>query len=305
MSIFLGVALGALALLVLANLAFGRLPKAPPAGGGVIETAHGPLHYVESVGKGVPIVFLHGMPSTCREFDAVRERLADRHTIAFDRPGYAWSSGEPQEFSKQLDAIVEAARTLGVDRAIVCGHSFGGMAALGLAIRHGEFVAGLLLLAPAAGGSRVAEKMVQQAHSVARLERTPLRQIADLLFYRLARKHAARAGAAAVYGDDPALGTQRRVAESMLARHNSVRALMNDRILFNDSERLVSKGLGRIAVPAVILHGDEDLTVPTRNARRLDESLANSTLIELPGDHHLPTKQPDQVIAALAQLEAR
>ncbi len=299
------VVLGLLALIALANLILGRLPKAPPDGGGIVETAHGPLHYVESVGEGTPLIFIHGMPSTCREFDLVRERLPGRHTIAFDRPGYAWSTGEPQEFSQQLDAVVEAARTLGVERAVIVGHSFGGMAALGMAIRHSDFVAGLLLLAPAAGGSRVDERTVRQSRLIRRLESPGLRQLADLLFFRLARKHAARIGAREVYGEARELRLQRRVAESLLGRHNSVRALVGDRLLFNDAERLVTKGLGRISAPSVILHGDADPTVPARNARRLHEALSGSRLVEIEGDHHLPTKRPEAVVSALAELEAR
>src|SRR4029079_7711241 len=104
---------GALAVL---NLVVGRLPRKPDGGGGVIETAHGPIHYVETVGEGTPIVFIHGMPGSCRDFDRVRAELDGRHTIAFDRPGYAWSEGPPQEFGTQLDSIVEAASTLGVER---------------------------------------------------------------------------------------------------------------------------------------------------------------------------------------------
>jgi pimeloyl-ACP methyl ester carboxylesterase len=303
--IVLYLLLGLLALVVLSNLVFGRLPKPPTDNGGVIETAAGPVHYVENVGKGPPIVFIHGMPSSCREFDLVRARLKDRHTIAFDRPGYAWSTGEPQDFATQLDALVEAGERLGIPRALVVGHSFGGMAALGLAIRQKDFVAGMLLLAPAAGGSRVSETSLRQARWIQRLQRPVVRQLADLLFLRLVRRHAARVGAAEVYGDAPELQPSRHVAESMLARHNSVAALANDRLLFNDAERLVSRNLARVVVPAVILHGDDDPTVPARNARRLDEALTHSLLFEIPGDHHLPTKNVDAVLDGLARLEAR
>lgn len=303
--IVLSIALGVLCAVVLANLLLGRLPRPPAAGGGVVDTVGGPIHYIESVGEGVPVVFIHGMPSSCREFDLVREQLAGRHTIAFDRPGYAWSDGAPQGFATQVDAIVEAARTLGVERAIVVGHSFGGLAALGMAIRRSEFVAGLVLLAPAAGGSRVGEAQRREARWARRIERPVVRQVCDLLFFRLVRRHAARVGAANVYGDEPALAAQRHVAESVLARHNSIRALANDRLIFNDSERLVTKGLARIGTPVVILHGDGDRSVPMRNARRLADALPDAELIEIDADHYLPTKRPAAVVAALGRLESR
>lgn len=292
-----------LAVVVFANLILGRLPKAPPAGGGTIETAHGPIHYLENVGEGTPIVFIHGMPSTCREFDRVRTLLPGRHTIALDRPGYAWSTGAPQDFGAQLDAIVEAAGTLGVERAIVVGHSFGGLAALGLAIRRPQFVDRLLLLAPAAGGSRIGESVQSQARWLQRIEHPVLRNVCDLLFLRLVRKHAARVGAVTVYGSSDEFAGERHVAESMLARHNSIRALAHDRLLFNDAERMVTKNLKRVDVPVVILHGDSDSTVPIRNGIRLHEGLRGSELIEVAGDHHLPVKNVGDVLDALARVE--
>lgn len=293
-----------LAALVLANLVAGRLPRKPEGGGGVVETAHGPVHYLEAVGDGPPIVFIHGMPGICHEFDRMRAGLPGRHTIAIDRPGYAWSEGPPQDFGAQLDAIVEAAGTLGVDRAVVVGHSFGGLAALGLAIRRPEFVERMLLLAPAAGGTRVEESRIRQAHWIRRLERPGVRQISDLLFLRILRKFAARQGAVFAYGTGDELSHQRHLAEAVLARHNSVRALANDRLLFNDSERLVTRNLKRIAAPSVILHGEQDPTVTVRNARRLADALPGTELIEIEADHQLPTKNAAEALDALDRLLA-
>lgn len=290
---------GALAVL---NLVFGRLPRRPEAGGGVIETASGPIHYVETVGEGTPIVFIHGMPGSCRDFDRVRAELPGRHTIAFDRPGYAWSEVPPQDFGKQLDGIVEAAGTLGVDRAVVVGHSFGGLATLGLAIRKPEFVEAMLLLAPAAGGTRIMEARQKQAKLIRFIERPGLCQVLDLIFLRILRKFAAQQGAVYAYGDDPALAPERHIAVSVLARHTSVRALANDRLLFNETERMITRNLKRITAPSLVLHGRQDQTVGLKNGRRLAEALAHTTITEIEGDHQLPSKNPNQVVDALGRL---
>ncbi|MBJ7354261.1 MAG: alpha/beta hydrolase [Thermoleophilaceae bacterium] len=293
---------GALAVL---NLVVGRLPRRPEAGGGIIETANGPIHYLETVGEGTPIVFIHGMPGNARDFDRVRAELPGRHTIAFDRPGYAWSEGAPQDFGEQLDAIVEAAGTLGVERAVVVGHSFGGLATLGLAIRKPDFVESMLLLAPAAGGTRILESREKQARLIRSIERPGLCQVLDLIFLRILRKFAAKQGAAFAYGDDPELAPERRIAVSVLARHSSVRALANDRLLFNDTERMITRNLKRISAPSLILHGRQDQTVGLKNARRLAEGLTHATITEIEGDHQLPSKHPNQVVDALGRLLAR
>jgi pimeloyl-ACP methyl ester carboxylesterase len=290
------------ALLVLANLVLGRLPRRPDGGGGVVETANGGLHYLEQMGEGPTIVFVHGMPGIRREFDAMRAELPGRHTIAFDRPGYNWSTGDPLPFGDQIDSIAEASRMLGIDRAVVVGHSFGGLVALGLAIRHADFVESLLLLAPAAGGTRVGEDRMKQARLVLKLERPVIRQVADLLFLRIVRKFAARQGALVSYGSAPELAVQRHLAESVLARHNSIRALMNDRLLFNDAERMITKNLKRVTAPSIVLHGRQDGTVLEKGAVRLADALPNNRLELTEGDHQLPTKNAQQAVAALNEL---
>lgn len=293
---------GALALL---NLIVGRLPRRPDAGGGIIETSGGPIHYVETVGEGMPIVFIHGMPGNCRDFDRARTELPGRHTIAFDRPGYGWSEGPPQDFGRQLDSIVEAASTLGVNRAVVVGHSFGGLAALGLAIRKPDFVEAMLLLAPAGGGTRIIEAREKQARLIRFIERPGICQVLDLIFLRILRKFAATQGAKFAYGTGPELAPERQIAVSVLARHTSVRALANDRLLFNDTERMITRNLRRISAPSLILHGREDQTVSLRNGHRLAEGLPHATLAEIEGDHQLPAKNPHQIVDALARLLER
>jgi pimeloyl-ACP methyl ester carboxylesterase len=294
---------GIVGLLVVANIVVGLLiPRKPAAGGGMLPVEGGELHYLENVAEGLPIVFVHGMPGTCREFDRVRKLCADRHTIAIDRPCYAWSKGRPLDFAGQSDALKQGLATLGVERAIFVGHSFGGLLTLGTAIRHKELVAGMLLIAPAAGGTRLGEQRVSHAKWIRRLERQVVRQIADLLFLRIVRRVASRQGAMIAYGTDHDMSTQRTIAESVLSRHNSIDALANDRIIFNDAERLVSKGIKRVSAPALVLHGSEDATVPLRNGQRVADSLRCGLIEVTGGDHQLPTKRPDEVVAALQQL---
>jgi pimeloyl-ACP methyl ester carboxylesterase len=83
----------------------------------------------------------------------LRRQVATVHVI--DLPGMALPpSLVPQDatFPKLADYVAYVAVTLGVQRAIVVGHSLGGGVALHLALRRPELVEGLVLLAPAALG---------------------------------------------------------------------------------------------------------------------------------------------------------
>jgi pimeloyl-ACP methyl ester carboxylesterase len=60
------------------------------------------------------------------------------------------------------DSVAAALDELGVERAIVAGHSFGGQVALHLAVRRPELAAGLVLVAPSGirSGTRVVQWIV-------------------------------------------------------------------------------------------------------------------------------------------------
>ncbi|MBK5230756.1 MAG: alpha/beta hydrolase, partial [Thermoleophilia bacterium] len=160
----------------------------------------------------------------------------------------------------------------------------------------------LVLAAPAAGGSRVPPAMVRQARWIRRLQLAGVRQVADLLFMRALRKVAAERGARGLYGLGSEHAAARDRAVAILARHDSIAALMNDRLEFNDVNRGLHRNIERVRAPATIIHGARDRTVPLRNARRLDEALNRSTLSEVEGTHILLDTHPDIVASAVRMV---
>lgn len=295
---------GALLLMAIAiNLTIGRLPRKPSMPGELVHVRrHRSLHYVERPGDGMPVVMIHGMPSLALDFGKVAAELPGTRTIAFDRPGYGWSRGGPLPFDDQVEAIHEALEKLGVSRAVFVGHSYGAVLTLAMAERHPEMVAGMVLAAPAAGGTRVSERTMRQARWLQRLQLPVVRHVADLLFLRVLRKVAAERGAIRSYGRGEEHAEARRRAVAVLAQHESVAALANDRLEFNDVNRRLHANIEQVHAPAIIIHGSGDRTVPIRNARRLDAALRRSELREIEGEHILLDTHPDIVAGAVREL---
>lgn len=110
------------------------------------------LHYIER-GEGTPVVLLHGNIVTAEDYvwSGVFHRLAANHrVIAIDRPGFGYSDrpyGPMWTAREQADLLREAFAELGIDRAVVVGHSWGTLVALELALSHPDAVSGLVLLA--------------------------------------------------------------------------------------------------------------------------------------------------------------
>lgn len=101
-----------------------------------------------------PIVFIHGASTSLYDpMLSFRTRLEGRAKLLFvDRPGHGQSdAGGPQNIlpDGQADAIARLMDRLGIRRAIIVGHSFGGAIAAAFAVRHPEKVAGLVFLSPA------------------------------------------------------------------------------------------------------------------------------------------------------------
>ena len=112
----------------------------------------GELAYVEA-GRGSPVLLIHGALTNLDDmvlgpFDALAR---GNRVIAVDRPGHGASSrlrfADASPW-RQAEIIRDAMRTLGIERPVVVGHSFGGAVALAYGMAFHEETAGVVALAP-------------------------------------------------------------------------------------------------------------------------------------------------------------
>ena len=119
-----------------------------PPSGQFITVSGKRLHYTMA-GEGPPVILLHGASGNFLDWTFGRfDELAKTHKVlAFDRPGLGFSdAADDPSLSSQVALMVEAARQLGMERATVVGHSFGGAVALAWALDAPETVNSLMLL---------------------------------------------------------------------------------------------------------------------------------------------------------------
>ncbi len=112
-----------------------RSERENPPIGRFIEIDGVRLHYVER-GQGQPVVLLHGNGALIQDFglSGVFDRAAASYrVIVFDRPGFGYSDRPRDRLwtaQAQADLLYKALRTLGIDRLVVVGHSWGTLVAL-------------------------------------------------------------------------------------------------------------------------------------------------------------------------------
>jgi pimeloyl-ACP methyl ester carboxylesterase len=102
-----------------------------------------------TAGKGSPLVLLHGWGTSLDTFRPMSEDLGRFHTVtSFDFPGHGQSDLPPAAWAVDdfVGLTVDLMAELGIKKASVLGHSFGGRVAIKLAAAHPDKVDRLVLV---------------------------------------------------------------------------------------------------------------------------------------------------------------
>jgi len=116
----------------------------------VFVDANGIRLHVRMAGAGQPLILLHGWPQTSYCWRKLVPILSPYfRLIAPDLRGFGDSDKPEGPYDKRTVAIdiLEMARSLGYDNALVAGHDIGGRVAYRLTLDHPQFVKGLISLA--------------------------------------------------------------------------------------------------------------------------------------------------------------
>lgn len=226
-------------------------------------------------GEGPLVVLLHGYVGDRRTWRRQVEDLSDEFTVvAWDAPGYGGSSDPPESFrlGDFADCLAAFIGALEAGPAHVVGLSFGGGLALELYRRHPAVPTTLVLAGSYAGwaGSLpadVVERRLRQALRLADASPGELRdELLPTLFGASTPAEAVAEFAATLPGAHPA----------------GLRATAR---AFADAD--LRDVLPRIAVPVLLLYGDEDVRAPLSVARDLHDAIPGSRLVVMEGVGHL------------------
>jgi len=248
-------------------------------------------------GEGTPTVLLHGQPGNGGDWEPVSSRLRSRlRVLAPDRPGYGRTGGSAAGFGGNADAVVALLDRLGIESAVLAGHSWGTGVALATAIRYPHRVRALVLIAPVSPNLPSAAVDRLFAHP---LLGPPATWLAfGLVGATLALPPARRLAASTV----PALSAEQVAATAARWRSGSVWRSFHaeQRALIGELPTL-APGLASIEQPVTVLSGTRDRVAPPAHAKDLIRALPNARLVEAEGaGHMLPQQRPELVAEAIA-----
>ncbi len=277
-----------------------------PPEGKFIEVDGVRLHYLER-GTGPTLVLLHGNGVYAKDFETsgILQQAAEHYrVIAFDRPGFGYSERPRSTVwtpENQAALLHRALEQIGVESAIVLGHSWGTMVALAMGLQRPEVVRGLVLLSgyyyPSVrlDVALATPPAIPVIGDVMRYTVSPL--VTRVLWPALTKK---------TFAPMPVSERFKAFPVWMALRPKQLRASAAESALMIPSALALSKRYAELKVPAVILAGTRDKIVdPGHNSERLSERLVDGRLQLEPGVGHMTQyAHPDKVMAAIDEIAA-
>ncbi len=246
---------------------------------------------VRDEGEGQALALLHGFPLDHKIWDAQAAALAGRaRVIRYDLRGLGESPATPGPYLMERLAgdLVEILDALGVERAVVVGHSLGGYVALAFFRMFAERCAGLGLVCSRTSAD-TPEAAAARLALADRVERDGIGPVVETFVPKLLAPDAYAAHpqlvaqiTATVERTDP------RGAAAML-RGMAARVASDD---LYDEMRL----------PVGIVAGARDALIPPDAARALAAAVVNATLDVLDCGHLPSCEVPDALGVALGRL---
>ena len=207
-------------------------------------------------GNGQDIVLLHGWGQNIKMMEPLGKRIDDNKRITIiDLPGFGLSNEPETSYSvyDYVDFLVEFFKELEIKKPILIGHSFGGRLSIIYASKY-ETEKIVLLGSPCV------------RHEYKSFKQSLLKFLKKLKIF------------------NPIVNWMKKHTGSVDYRNATPR--MREILV-----KTVNEDLGECAknikCKALLIWGESDTAVPVEQARELDELLADSKLIILPGTHYL------------------
>jgi pimeloyl-ACP methyl ester carboxylesterase len=246
------------------------------------------LRYRE-IGRGEPVVLLHGVGASLTLWRGVADSLAAGYrVIVLDQRGHGESSkfADPTRFGREMGTdVVRLLDHLRVPRAHLVGHSMGGVVAAYVAVHHADRVATASLLAPPADADSATTARVM-APVIAGLEQGG--------GFRAFFRHFAPGMPDSAAG---AFGARTLAANDLASLVAVFRAF--------GGLQVGQAGAATARVPALVAIGTGDEVLVT-NARNLAAWWPQARFLEIAGaDHVSVLRRPELLAAVRAQLQVR
>lgn len=251
----------------------------------------------EEQGEGVPVVLIHGIPTSPALWRRVVPLVSGARCLAWEMVGYGDSIPEGRDrdisVARQADYLASWLSHLGIGQAILAGHDLGGGVAQIAAVRYPGLCRGLFLTnsigydswpVPSVKASRIAGGILRH------LPNAMFKQVLRGLYHR---------------GHDRAGGAEEALEAHwpFYERHGGADAFVRQvRSLDVQDTLAVADELKRLAIPAQLVWGVADQFQPIKYGERFAKDLKAPLRRIEGGKHFTPEDHPNVVAEGINAL---
>lgn len=250
------------------------------------------IHYVEE-GEGPAVVFVHGLVMDHTMYAAQFEELPDTYRcIALDLRGHGRSDCPPGPWTMQ-DSVDDVIAFIAGVQAAPChlvGMSWGGMIALRIPLQRGDLVRTIVPIDTSADTDSPDRAALFRGF----MEAIAAQGLTDEII---------EAGAGELFGER----YRTEHPDGIEAYSDRMRAMRPEAVVEGlraviERDSVLDR-LGEIRIPALVIHGEQDVAQPIEEAEKTVGGIPGARLVRLPGvGHTSPLEAPDEVNAALAEF---
>jgi 3-oxoadipate enol-lactonase len=238
----------------------------------------------DMIGKGIPLLFIHGYPLSRRIWDPQMQGLSETASmILVDLRGHGESYPFDGPYSMEL--LADDCKRLLDDLSIkypilVCGLSMGGYVTLALFRKYPHIFKGMILTSTRSGPDSYEGKANRDI---------AMHNVHDYGVASIANSMLPKLLSPVTHTSKPNLVNS--IQDIMLETSvNGVLGTLQGMRDRPDSTLL----LPQIKCPSLIIHGADDQLIPLHEAELMNQRLSNSRLVVIPKAGHLPNmEQPD------------
>ena len=254
--------------------------------------------YYEMHGEGKPLVLISGLGYSMWQWHKMVPFLAEHfQVVIFDNRGVGQSDKPAGPYTAQMLAAdtVGLLDALGIEKAIIMGHSMGGFIAQALALDFPQRVDKLILCSTNFGGPHHIPVTAEAMKVLTDVSSDPLTRFRNGLIVSTAPGWAEK---------NPEIiqtWIEWRVANPIepapyQAQLTIGLGLLSEAVAFENK-------LHRLNVPTLILFGEHDKVVPPENASLLAKQIASSNVVTFPdAGHFFPIEIPEAASCAVIEF---
>jgi len=226
-----------------------------------------------------PLVLIHGSGGHHLHWPGELRRLPDADVYALDLPGHGRSDGSGYDaITAYVEILLGFLDTIGVERAVLVGHSMGSAIAQMTALTHPQRVAGLALMG---AGARLRVHPAILEGILDDFENT-----VDLVTRWL-------------WAEDAPIELVRLSHQALVA--TPAKVIHADYVACDRFD--VMERLGEISTPTLVIAGTADKLTPLKYGTYLAEHIPHARLVTVEGGGHMMAlERPDAVANAVAEF---